>query len=68
MPTFNTNWKMTELNKLIDSIKSDTSSGEYSDWQELQNRLLAAIEMIERLLKEHGFLPNAVKKNCEPKV
>ena len=26
VPTFNMNWKMTELNKVIDSIKSDTSS------------------------------------------
>ncbi|MEK4714678.1 AAA domain-containing protein [Sporosarcina sp. FSL K6-5500] len=67
VPTFNTNWKMTELNKLIDSIKSDTSSGEYSEWQELQKRLLAAIEMIERLLKEHGFLPNAVKRTVNQK-
>ncbi|KAA0965529.1 AAA family ATPase [Sporosarcina sp. ANT_H38] len=62
VPTFNTNWKMTELNKLIDSFKYDASSGEYGEWQELQNRLLAAIEMIDRLLKEHGFLPNAVKR------
>ena len=35
VPTFNTNRKMTELNKLIESIKSDTSSDEYSEWQEL---------------------------------
>ena len=67
VPTFNMNWKMTELNKVIDSIKSDTSSDEYSDWQELQKRLLAAIEMIERLLKEHGFLPNAVKRTVNQK-
>ena len=67
VPTFNMNWKMTELNKLIDSIKSDTSSDEYSDWQELQNRLITAIEMIERLLKEHGFLPNAVKRTVNQK-
>jgi len=67
VPTFNMNWKMTELNKVIDSIKSDTYSGDYSDWQELQKRLLAAIEMIERLLKEHGFLSNAVKRTVNQK-
>ena len=33
----------------------------------LQNRLLTAIEMIERLLKENGFIPNAVKRNVNQK-
>jgi len=67
IPTFNTDWKMTELHKIIDSIQSETSSSEYSDWQELQKRLLAAIEMIECLLKEHGFLPNTVKRTVNQK-
>ena len=34
----------------------------------LHNRLLTAIEMIERLLKEHGFLQTADEKNCKSKI
>lgn len=61
VPTFNTNWKMTELTQLIDTIKSDTSSEGYSEWQELNNRLSTAINMIEGLLKENGFLTKSAK-------
>ncbi|MER2090198.1 MAG: AAA domain-containing protein [Sporosarcina sp.] len=62
-PLFTTNWKMTELKQLIDTIKSDASGDEYSKWQDLNKRLLTAIEMIERLLKENGFLTKPMKRN-----
>ncbi|CAM3181167.1 AAA domain-containing protein [Filibacter tadaridae] len=64
---FATNWKMTELNQLIDTIKSDTSGDDYSEWQELNSRLLTAIDMIERLLKDNGVHMKPVKRNANQK-
>ena len=58
-----TNQKMTELNHLIEQIKSDTSTNNYDEWKKLNDRLVTAIEMIERLLKQNGFLKQLVKRN-----
>jgi superfamily I DNA and/or RNA helicase len=67
VPTFNTNWKITELNQLISTIKSDTSGDGYSEWHELTNRLLTAIEKIERLLKENGYITKEMKRTANQK-
>lgn len=59
--------KMTDLHSLIEQIASDTSSDVFNEWKELHDRLVAAIEMIEHLLKTHAFSTNLVKRNANQK-
>ncbi|MCZ2258206.1 DEAD/DEAH box helicase [Sporosarcina sp. G11-34] len=63
---FATDWKMTELSKLIDTIKSNISVEDYEEWRKLNERLLIAIEKIELLLKENGFIKRPVNINVNP--
>ncbi|WP_210468826.1 ATP-binding protein [Sporosarcina sp. 6E9] len=48
--------KLTELNHLIESIKSSMSTDTYQDWTELITRLNKAIETVVEKLSENGFL------------
>jgi len=61
--TIGTKQKMTDLNRLIEQIKSDASTNNFDEWKKLNDRLVTAIEMIENLLKQNGFLKQLVKRN-----
>lgn len=63
VPASGTKQKMVELNRLIEQIKSDGTTNNYDEWKKLNDRLVTAIEMIERLLKKNGFLKQLVKRN-----
>ncbi len=57
-----TNQKITELNRLLVEIKSNQSTDGYMDWAELGVRLSTAINKMENLLREHGFLKHSGEK------
>ena len=67
VPTSSTNSKITELAQLINTIKSDHATDKYSEWKELNDRLIAAIQMIENLLAKNGFLKQSVKRSVSQK-
>ena len=58
-----TKHKMNELYRLIDQIKSDNSTNNFDEWKKLNDRLVTAIEMIEGILKQNGFLKQVIKRN-----
>ncbi|MBE1555627.1 AAA domain-containing protein [Sporosarcina limicola] len=67
IPPFVTNQKVVELNQLIGKIKSATSADTSSDWKKLNNRLLNAISQIERVLADHGYIKQTVKRSVNQK-
>jgi superfamily I DNA and/or RNA helicase len=68
IPSHSINLKITELNHVIESIKSSMSADTYQDWCELITRLDKAIEAIVKILTENGFLkqPNNYQGMSKP--
>lgn len=62
VPPFATAQKITELNRLIHSIKADALTGTYAEWRELTNRLEIAIERMQLLLNQNGFRSPATRR------
>ncbi|MFJ7936090.1 DEAD/DEAH box helicase [Sporosarcina sp. NPDC096371] len=60
--TSDTNRKISDLQRLIAELKLSTSTASYNEWMELINRLSTAIEKIERLLVQYGFLQKSMKR------
>ncbi len=54
--------KITDLNRLLGDIAASQSIDGYAEWTELAARLATAIQMLEELLREHGFLKHSGEK------
>lgn len=67
VPNSETSRRISELNQLIATIKSETAAVGYKEWQELTYRLYNAIEMIELLLKDNGFINKEMKRTVNQK-
>ena len=68
IPNSKTGCKITELNQLIATIKSETIDVGYKEWLELTRRLQNAIEMIELLLKDNGFINKEMKRTVNQNI
>ena len=67
VPSLPIDRKMNELRRLITEVKSSMSNGNYSEWNELNDRLSTAIENIEELLRKNGFLKQTLKRSVNQK-
>lgn len=67
VPPITINLQINELNRLITLIKLGTYSYEFSEWKELNERLVTAIGKIEQLLMMHQFPMHMIKSRDSKK-
>jgi len=63
VPHIKTNKKMGALIQLITLIKSSHSLNTYSEWKKVEERLDNALKMVEKILKDNGFLKQLVTED-----
>ncbi|MHA6259702.1 DEAD/DEAH box helicase [Sporosarcina sp. CAU 1771] len=59
--------QIAHFEQIIKNIASDTSPGMYHEWKKVNDRLEAAVKLIEQLLKDRGFSTNLIKRNANQK-